>query len=97
MSTAIQTIYRDLEYATTLSKRRNKHYDGAADEFEETWTFIGDESDPELKRSMAAERESPAPKDNDSHSHGVSTKTGTGVSDDDDGSSSSGARASAAA
>ncbi|KAF2101613.1 UDP-Glycosyltransferase/glycogen phosphorylase [Rhizodiscina lignyota] len=56
---AIQSIYRDMEYAKTLVKRRKQSYDGIADDSEETWTFIGDESDPELKRSIA-EWEPPA-------------------------------------
>lgn len=55
VDTAIQSIYRDLEYARTLIKRKNgepinSHMDpeGLAIE-EESWTFIGDESgDPEL-------------------------------------------------
>jgi sterol 3beta-glucosyltransferase len=55
---AIQAIYRDLEYAKTLIKARTASSKGAIatgldeDEFtniEENWTFIGDDSDPELK------------------------------------------------
>ena len=54
---AIQTIYRDLEYAKTLIKARTPgsyNPSNAAlpeDDFgdiEESWTFIGAESDPEL-------------------------------------------------
>ena len=52
MGNAIQSIYRDMEYAKTLVKRRKLSYDGAVDDSEETWTFIGDESDPELRRSI---------------------------------------------
>lgn len=54
MSTAIQAIYRDLEYAKTLIK--HKHPDGNPDNNigdEESWTFVGDESDPELLRRIA--------------------------------------------
>ena len=58
MATAIQAIYRDLEYAKTLIKHRtlaaaNNDNDitGAGDE--ESWTFIGDEGDPELARRIA--------------------------------------------
>jgi hypothetical protein len=55
---AIQAIYRDLEYAKTLIKARAAGSKGSTstalddDEFlniEENWTFIGDDSDPELK------------------------------------------------
>jgi hypothetical protein len=58
---AIQAIYRDLEYAKTLIKARAAGSKGLTatalddDEFtniEENWTFIGDESDPELKMRM---------------------------------------------
>ena len=47
---AIQAIYRDLEYAKTLIKHRKnlaKDVDG-----EESWTFISDDSDPELRRRI---------------------------------------------
>ena len=58
MEVAIQAIYRDLEYAKTLIKARAAGSKGSTataledDEFtniEENWTFIGDDSDPELK------------------------------------------------
>ena len=59
VATAIQAVYRDMEYAKTLIKHRassnekdNDQEGGAADE-EESWTFIGDESDPELARRIA--------------------------------------------
>ena len=56
MATAIQAIYRDLEYAKTLIKHRahmtnDDATSGHVDE--ESWTFIGDESDPELTRRIA--------------------------------------------
>ena len=54
VGTAIQTIYRDLEYAKTLIKHQRslaKQEVGGAEE-EESWTFIGDESDPELTRRI---------------------------------------------
>ncbi len=56
VATAIQAIYRDLEYAKTLIKHHsNMNNDGAVDGNvdEESWTFIGDESDPELTRRIA--------------------------------------------
>jgi len=58
---AIQAIYRDLEYAKTLIKANASSSKGSAvsaleeDEFgniEESWTFIGDDSDPDLKRRI---------------------------------------------
>jgi len=59
---AIQAIYRDLEYAKTLIKARTAgskdgsgdalHNDDLAAEIEESWTFIGDESDPELQKRI---------------------------------------------
>ena len=54
MGNAIQAIYRDLEYAKSLiktPKRRADHEDGP-EEDEESWTFIGDESDPEMVRQV---------------------------------------------
>ncbi|KAF1816269.1 UDP-Glycosyltransferase/glycogen phosphorylase [Eremomyces bilateralis CBS 781.70] len=57
---AIQTIYRDLEYAKSLIKRKHKAGpDGELlpDDFEETWTFLGDEFDRELLRKQAMEWE----------------------------------------
>ncbi|KAL9625610.1 MAG: hypothetical protein Q9160_000323 [Pyrenula sp. 1 TL-2023] len=63
VATAIQAIYRDLEYARTLinvrhqySTTANPHIATAGDDdmaaIEETWTFIGDENDPELRRRI---------------------------------------------
>jgi sterol 3beta-glucosyltransferase len=59
---AIQAIYRDLEYAKTLIKARtagskNSSSDALQDDdlavdVEESWTFIGDESDPELQKRI---------------------------------------------
>lgn len=58
---AIQAIYRDLEYAKTLIKVRISskdaasnvhHHDDHAADIEESWTFIGDESDPELQKRI---------------------------------------------
>jgi len=55
VATAIQALYRDMEYAKTLIKHRAHSTDTiddpAADE--ESWTFIGDEADPELARRIA--------------------------------------------
>lgn len=62
MQNAIQAIYRDLEYAKTLIKPRTVsskdalsdtvQNDDLAVDIEESWTFIGDESDPELQRRI---------------------------------------------
>ena len=52
METAIQAVYRDLEYARTLIKHRDTHADNDLGD-EESWTFIGDDSDPELVRRIA--------------------------------------------
>jgi sterol 3beta-glucosyltransferase len=50
---AVKAIYRDLEYAKSLIKKRGMDTDDAQDDSEESWTFIGDESDPELQRRIA--------------------------------------------
>lgn len=50
METAIQAIYRDMEYARTLIK---KHTADNQDESEESWTFVGDDSEPELPHRHA--------------------------------------------
>ena len=59
MATAIQCIYRDLEYATSLIKRKvGKTTDGqdAEEEDEESWTFVGvDEPDPDLVTKRLSE------------------------------------------
>ena len=62
MQNAIQAIYRDLEYAKTLIKARTVgskdarsdafHNDDLAVDIEESWTFIGDESDPEAQKRI---------------------------------------------
>jgi sterol 3beta-glucosyltransferase len=55
VATAIQAIYRDFEYAKSLIKKRSKTADDneVGDDFEETWTFVGDGDDPELQRAIA--------------------------------------------
>ena len=54
MGTAIQAIYRDLEYAKTLIKHRIVNPDHEVGD-EESWTFIGDEGgDPEPMRRIPA-------------------------------------------
>lgn len=53
MATAIQAIYRDMEYAKTLIKHRAHTASDDVLVDEESWTFIGDESDPELARRIA--------------------------------------------
>ncbi|KAI9754072.1 MAG: oxygen-dependent protoporphyrinogen oxidase [Chaenotheca gracillima] len=50
---AIQAIYRDLEYAKTLIKKRGMATDEPLEDSEESWTFIGDDSDPELVRRIS--------------------------------------------
>ncbi|KAF2422412.1 hypothetical protein EJ08DRAFT_653109 [Tothia fuscella] len=55
VGTAIKAIYRDLEYAKSLIKRKDgdsKDRDDALEEAEETWTFVGDESDPDLQQAI---------------------------------------------
>lgn len=52
MGNAIQSIYRDLEYAKSLIKKRGTEPDELQEDNEESWTFIGDESDPETVRQM---------------------------------------------
>jgi hypothetical protein len=60
VANAIQAIYRDLDYAKTLIKARNAAGNNTSSPFgnddaaedEESWTFIGDESDPDLQKRM---------------------------------------------
>ncbi|KAI6708439.1 hypothetical protein JHW43_009028 [Diplocarpon mali] len=53
VDTAIQSIYRDLEYAKSLIKRRDgKSTEDLAEDPEESWTFIGDENDPVLAKRI---------------------------------------------
>ena len=53
MDTAIQSIYRDLEYAKSLIKGRGgKVVDDTVEDSEESWTFIGDDTDPELVKRI---------------------------------------------
>jgi sterol 3beta-glucosyltransferase len=61
VQTAIQAIYRDFDYAQSLVKARAAHEKPSASstapaddegEIEENWTFIGDESDPELQKRI---------------------------------------------
>jgi len=58
VETAIQSLYRDLEYAKSLIKEPNsKAVDDQPEDSEESWTFIGDENDPDpLKRLYHHER-----------------------------------------
>ncbi|RKF82545.1 Sterol 3-beta-glucosyltransferase [Golovinomyces cichoracearum] len=49
VGTAIQAIYRDLDYAKSLIKRRdNKMTDDVPEDSEESWTVIGEENDSDL-------------------------------------------------
>lgn len=53
VDTAIQSIYRDLEYSKSLIKARGgKASDDTLEDSEESWTFIGDDNDPELIRRI---------------------------------------------
>lgn len=53
VANAIQAIYRDLEYAKTLIKNRTTTAENDQMGDEESWTFIGDESDPEVVKLLA--------------------------------------------
>lgn len=60
VETAIQNIYRDLEYAKSLIKRKMGPNDlpdaEGDDETEESWTFIGsDEPDPDMVTKKLSE------------------------------------------
>ena len=50
MQTAIQAIYRDMDYAKSLIKKRGGKMEAMEeDESEESWTFVGsDEPDPDV-------------------------------------------------
>ncbi|KAL1633325.1 Sterol 3-beta-glucosyltransferase [Neofusicoccum ribis] len=55
---AVKTIYRDMEYAKSLVKWRNRpitEEDLVDDAEEEEWTFVDDDSDPELRRQADPE------------------------------------------
>ncbi|KAK4942481.1 Sterol 3-beta-glucosyltransferase [Elasticomyces elasticus] len=60
VQTAIQAIYRDFEYAKSLVKARAAIESVPANatapvdegDIEESWTFIGDESDPDLRKQI---------------------------------------------
>lgn len=61
MATAIQAIYRDMEYAKSLIKKRDTAAgpddgDDAAAADEESWTFVEDDDEmvPELAKRIAA-------------------------------------------
>jgi sterol 3beta-glucosyltransferase len=46
-------VYRDLEYAKTLIKKKAATPEDDNDDSEESWTFIGDDGDLELARRIA--------------------------------------------
>jgi sterol 3beta-glucosyltransferase len=53
VETAIQAIYRDLEYARSLIKKTNTGE--VPEDSEESWTFVGgDESDAEHIKKIAS-------------------------------------------
>ena len=45
-------IYRTLDYSKSLIKHRSKNADDIADDTEESWTFIGDDSDVDLPKRV---------------------------------------------
>jgi len=61
---AIKAIYRDMEYAKTLVKRRGKMGGGGSgaagmgghDDWEETWTFVGEEGDGDAVGVLGGKR-----------------------------------------
>ncbi|OJD37095.1 udp-glucose:sterol glycosyltransferase [Diplodia corticola] len=55
---AVKTIYRDLEYARSLIKWRNRPMteDDLGDDAEEEWTFVDDDNDPELRRHTESDQ-----------------------------------------
>lgn len=59
METAIQSIYRDLDYARSLIKRKTGDGDATEaedEEPEESWTFVGsDEPDPDMVTKKLSE------------------------------------------
>lgn len=85
VGTAIQSLYRDLEYAKSLIKKpSNKSVDDQAEDFEESWTFIGDENDPELLKRIhqwegaTSGRETINKSDNENHMLTSIIDTGSG-------------------
>ncbi|KAL7803673.1 glycosyltransferase family 1 protein [Trichoderma aethiopicum] len=57
VETAIQSIYRDMEYAKSLIKHTDGHLEAEEDEdTEESWTFVrGDEPDPDVITTKLSE------------------------------------------
>ncbi|KAL6876836.1 glycosyltransferase family 1 protein [Trichoderma novae-zelandiae] len=57
VETAIQSIYRDMEYAKSLIKNTDGHLEAEEDEdTEESWTFVrGDEPDPDMITTKLSE------------------------------------------
>lgn len=87
MDNAIQSIYRDLEYAKSLIKKRKdgKSIDDAFEESEESWTFIGDDNEAEvMKRQEARDNvreamdQSGLLKEYLGNTKGATSKSGTG-------------------
>lgn len=56
MQTAIEAIYRDLDYAKSLIKRQTPMED-LNEESEESWTLVGNESDPDLAKQFPGARD----------------------------------------
>ncbi|PQE26431.1 putative Sterol 3-beta-glucosyltransferase protein [Rutstroemia sp. NJR-2017a BBW] len=53
VETAIQCIYRDMEYAKSLIKGEDgESVDDPYEDSEESWTFIGDDEDPDLMKRI---------------------------------------------
>ena len=58
VKTAIQSIYRDLEYARSLIKRKlaTDAPEAEEEDTEESWTFVGsDEPDPDMVTTKLSE------------------------------------------
>lgn len=53
VETAIQCIYRDMEYAKSLIKGEDgESADDPYEDSEESWTFIGDDEDPDFMKRI---------------------------------------------
>ena len=61
MQTAIRTIYRNLDYARSLTKTRTSTSEEPVEELEDGWTLIDDDHEPyDLEHQESPETEGPA-------------------------------------
>ena len=61
MQTAIHTIYRNLDYARSLTKARASTSEEPLEELEDGWTLIDDDHEPyDLEHQESPEIEGPA-------------------------------------